>query len=252
MENNLKAENVQQNKLIQGLKILVVNAIIFIVIDLVMFRLFHLKYNFITFAVYTIVTYLFTSSYRDTLLENKEITSGGFYFWGLIMPLLLGYGIYNLVWDDELMSNYDNIRGVLDTVFIYDGTLKGVIMTILLNTAAVSSSRILVLIGVIVSDIKNKSKSNKQDDDTSTTKERIGNPNSDDGDKQSDSTNNSEATTEKVDSEFFKGVKNVDELKKRYHDLLKIYHPDNNAGDSDVTRRIKEEYEAFNKEFSNN
>ena len=252
MENNLKAENVQQNKLIQRIKILVVNVIIFIVIDLVMFRLFHLKYNFITFAVYTIVTYLFTSSYRDTLLENKETTRGGFYFWGLIMPLILGYSIYNLVWDDELISNYDNIRGVLDSVFIYDGTLKGVLMTILLNTAAVSSSRIFVLAGVIVSDIKNKSNSNKQDDDTSTTKERIGSLNSDDGGKQNDSTNNSEETTEKVDSEFFKGVKNVDELKKRYRDLLKIYHPDNNAGDSDVTRRIKEEYEAFNKEFSNN
>lgn len=43
-------------------------------------------------------------------------------------------------------------------------------------------------------------------------------------------------------SEFFRGVTNRAELKKRYLDLLKIYHPDNPAGDSNITRRIQEEY----------
>lgn len=251
MENNIKTENVQQNKLIKGLKVLVVNVIIFVVIDLLLFRLFHLKHNFITFVVYTIVTYLFTSAYRDTLLENKEISRGGFYLWGLIMPLILGYSIYNLVWDEELMSKYINMRGVIDAVFIHDGTMKGILMTIILNPAAVSFSRFLVLIGVILSDIKKKS-NNKQSRESSENKESFDHNNSDDASNEYESTKNSEATNEKVESEFFKGVKNVDELKKRYHDLLKIYHPDNNAGDTDVTRKIKEEYDLLNKEFSNN
>lgn len=42
---------------------------------------------------------------------------------------------------------------------------------------------------------------------------------------------------------YFKGVSNSSELKKRYKDLMKIYHPDNTAGDADVMRRIKAEYE---------
>jgi len=42
---------------------------------------------------------------------------------------------------------------------------------------------------------------------------------------------------------YFKGVSNSAELKKRYKDLMKIYHPDNTAGDADVMRRIKAEYE---------
>ena len=42
---------------------------------------------------------------------------------------------------------------------------------------------------------------------------------------------------------YFKGVSNSVELKKRYKDLVKIYHPDNTAGDADVMRKIKSEYE---------
>lgn len=42
---------------------------------------------------------------------------------------------------------------------------------------------------------------------------------------------------------FFAGVGNQLALKKRYKDLLKIYHPDNLAGDKEMMQRISREYE---------
>lgn len=44
---------------------------------------------------------------------------------------------------------------------------------------------------------------------------------------------------------FFAGVKNQLALKKRYKDLLKIYHPDNLAGDKEMMQRISREYESL-------
>ncbi|MBO5373613.1 MAG: hypothetical protein J6A75_12985 [Lachnospiraceae bacterium] len=48
-------------------------------------------------------------------------------------------------------------------------------------------------------------------------------------------------------SVFFRGVKNLSGLKKRYRDLLKIYHPDNLHGDHDVIQKINEEFERLKK-----
>jgi len=44
-------------------------------------------------------------------------------------------------------------------------------------------------------------------------------------------------------SVFFRGVTNASGLKKRYKDLIKIFHPDNLSGDTDVIQQINEEYE---------
>lgn len=44
---------------------------------------------------------------------------------------------------------------------------------------------------------------------------------------------------------FFVGVGNQLALKKRYKDLLKIYHPDNLAGDKEIMQRISKEYESL-------
>ncbi len=41
---------------------------------------------------------------------------------------------------------------------------------------------------------------------------------------------------------FFIGVQNRDGLRKRYRDLLKIYHPDNAAGDTSTIQEINNEY----------
>ncbi len=41
---------------------------------------------------------------------------------------------------------------------------------------------------------------------------------------------------------FFAGVNSQSTLKKRYKDLLKIYHPDNKCGDTDVIQEINKEY----------
>lgn len=42
---------------------------------------------------------------------------------------------------------------------------------------------------------------------------------------------------------FFAGVDNSKSLKKRYKDLIKIYHPDNLTGDTDTLQEINREYE---------
>lgn len=42
---------------------------------------------------------------------------------------------------------------------------------------------------------------------------------------------------------FFIGVQDAQTLKKRYKDLLKIYHPDNASGDTETVLEIKREYE---------
>ena len=48
---------------------------------------------------------------------------------------------------------------------------------------------------------------------------------------------------------LFAGVHNPLALKKRYCDLLKIYHPDNIAGDSSVVLYINQEYERLSKQM---
>ncbi len=48
-------------------------------------------------------------------------------------------------------------------------------------------------------------------------------------------------------SVFFAGVSNQLALKKRYKDLLKIYHPDNLAGNKESMQQISREYERLKK-----
>lgn len=42
---------------------------------------------------------------------------------------------------------------------------------------------------------------------------------------------------------MFKGVEDTTSLKKRYKELLKIYHPDNSHGDKELVQAITREYE---------
>ena len=48
---------------------------------------------------------------------------------------------------------------------------------------------------------------------------------------------------------LFRGVTNELALKKRYRDLMKIYHPDNIAGDTNVVQEISREYEEMQTQF---
>ena len=51
------------------------------------------------------------------------------------------------------------------------------------------------------------------------------------------------ATSNVVKGEmFFSGVGSKQSLKKRYKDLIKIYHPDNLDGDKDTIQEINSEY----------
>ncbi len=49
-------------------------------------------------------------------------------------------------------------------------------------------------------------------------------------------------------SVFFKGVSGPLALRKRYKDLLKIFHPDNYGGDENIVKAINEEFNRLRKE----
>lgn len=51
----------------------------------------------------------------------------------------------------------------------------------------------------------------------------------------------------RMESFFFRGVSHPLALKKRYKDLIKIYHPDNLCGDKSVLQQINKEYEQLKK-----
>lgn len=47
--------------------------------------------------------------------------------------------------------------------------------------------------------------------------------------------------------DFFKGVNSILGVKKRYRDLLKIFHPDNLCGDSETVLEINRQYDLMRK-----
>jgi hypothetical protein len=50
-------------------------------------------------------------------------------------------------------------------------------------------------------------------------------------------------------SQFFRGVDNEIELRKRYKELLKIFHPDNKCGDTKTLILIQTEYEKLKSRY---
>lgn len=49
---------------------------------------------------------------------------------------------------------------------------------------------------------------------------------------------------------FFVGVNSREALKKRYKDLIKIFHPDNMSGDKATLQQINKEYDALKQIFT--
>ena len=48
---------------------------------------------------------------------------------------------------------------------------------------------------------------------------------------------------------FFRGISNILALKKRYKDLIKIYHPDNQGGDTVTIQEINTQYRKLQQEM---
>ena len=48
--------------------------------------------------------------------------------------------------------------------------------------------------------------------------------------------------SEEIAKRLFKGINNILVLRKRYRDLVKIYHPDNIFGDEELVQMINKEY----------
>lgn len=68
--------------------------------------------------------------------------------------------------------------------------------------------------------------------------------NSDYKENQTEETTGTFVHNEEQSNNFwFAGINSAEELKKRYKELMKIYHPDNQAGDTNAVQRIQDEYE---------
>lgn len=65
-----------------------------------------------------------------------------------------------------------------------------------------------------------------------------------------DESTEQEDKSEKSNSDYFVGVYDLESLKKRYRDLLKIYHPDNQNGDESMSKQIQAEYEELLKKYA--
>ena len=54
-----------------------------------------------------------------------------------------------------------------------------------------------------------------------------------------------------IDMDFFVGTTGLVSVRKRYKELLKIFHPDNLNGDNKVLQQINREYEEQKKRYAN-
>ncbi len=61
--------------------------------------------------------------------------------------------------------------------------------------------------------------------------------------------NQARATVSGTEGTFFVGVNSAISLKKRYRDLLKIYHPDNANGDKTIILYINKEYTELKRRY---
>ncbi|MBD5508686.1 MAG: hypothetical protein HDR05_11745 [Lachnospiraceae bacterium] len=68
-------------------------------------------------------------------------------------------------------------------------------------------------------------------------------------DQTGSATGSFEYNEEQSNNIWFAGINNAEELKKRYRELMKIYHPDNQAGDTGAVQQIQEEYEKLLKKY---
>ena len=67
--------------------------------------------------------------------------------------------------------------------------------------------------------------------------------------KESESFSNAQFEANAGEYLFFKGVHHPLAMKKRYKELIKIYHPDNTDGDKYILQRINQEYDRIRKAF---
>ena len=84
-----------------------------------------------------------------------------------------------------------------------------------------------------------------EDDKKKLERERI----AFDAEKKVNKEFHSQAAYEDLAGTLFAGVNNYLALKKRYKDLLKIFHPDNMCGDHDMVILINREYDRLKNDF---
>lgn len=53
-------------------------------------------------------------------------------------------------------------------------------------------------------------------------------------------------------TKYFAGITNIEDLRKRYRELLKQFHPDNENGSTEITQQINQEYDRAFAELSLN
>lgn len=51
-------------------------------------------------------------------------------------------------------------------------------------------------------------------------------------------------------TKFFKQITEIEQVKPRYHAMMKIYHPDNPGGSVDITQELQKEYQEIAKKYN--
>ena len=66
------------------------------------------------------------------------------------------------------------------------------------------------------------------------------------------SSRQTEQNNDNLTSSLFVGCTDLESLKKRYYQLMKIYHPDNQNGNELMSKKVQDEYEKMKKRCENN
>lgn len=88
-----------------------------------------------------------------------------------------------------------------------------------------------------------------QPENTDTDKESTDQENASADDQENPSNRKTEADKEII-LDFFAGTSNIEQVKKRYRDLVKIYHPDTAGGSTEYTDMINMQYEKEKKKYA--
>lgn len=106
-------------------------------------------------------------------------------------------------------------------------------------------SKLRILEGELFAVAQEREKLEKEREFFEREKEKYGYGNA----RNDSNSSSSKATTVKGEL-FFCGVRDKSGLKRRYRELLKIYHPDNSDGDTETVAIINQEYEKLISRFT--
>ena len=201
----------------------------------------------------SIIKKLIGSLFFGSILGN--IYNGENILWSLCAFALFIYAIMSVYYYLKILTNKQVISTILAILSIF------VLMEISIVTLLFPITDIILLIVVPFIKMRpdNKRKAwgkqgyykqrrerSKKQDFHKQTKEKS---NKQSYNKQTEDTRNHYEENTKM-YYFFKNCNTSEEVKKRYHELIKEYHPDSNKGNKEVFIKIQEEYNSIKNDLS--